>query len=85
MLNGCCDIICEREQHAVIIIEKVEAFKKEKGRLPSEITEVGIDDMQDHLSFYKKKDENEYEVWYGLNLGSSKIYNSKTKQWRVEG
>jgi hypothetical protein len=84
-LNGCCGILCERQKHAELIIEKIEAYKRETGKLPEKVTEVGIDDNQDHLSFYIKKSDDEYEVWYGLELGTSKIYNSKTKKWREEG
>lgn len=84
-LSSCCDILCERQKHAKMIIEKVEAYRQETGKLPEKVTEVGIDDNQDHLSFYIKKGENEYEIWYGLGLGTSKIYNSKTKKWREEG
>ena len=68
-----------------MIIEKVEAYRQEKGRLPENVTEVGIDANQDHLSFYVKKSQDEYEIWYGLGLGTSRIYNSKTKKWREEG
>lgn len=84
-LSGCCGLLCEREKHAEMIIEKVEAYRQEKGRLPENVTEVGIDDNQDHLSFYVKKSQDEYEIWYGLGLGTSRIYNSKTKKWREEG
>lgn len=84
-LTSCCDILCERQKHAELIIEKVEKFRQETGRLPEKVTEVGIDDKQDSLSFYEKKSKDEYEVWYGLDLGTSKIYNSKTKKWREEG
>ncbi len=84
-MTSCCDIICERQRHAEFIIEKVEKFKQDTGRLPDNVKEIGIDDKQMHLSFYTKKDSVVYEVWYGLELGVSKIYNSKTKNWREEG
>ena len=84
-MTSCCDIICERQRHAELIIEKVEKFRQENGRLPENVTEIGLDDKQMHLSFYTKKDSVVYEVWYGLELGVSKIYNSKTKKWREEG
>lgn len=85
LLSSCCDILCERQKHAEMIIEKVEAYRQKTGELPEKITELGINDNQMHLSFYKKISEDEYEVWYGLDLGTSKIYNSKTKKWRKEG
>ncbi|WP_319500806.1 hypothetical protein [uncultured Draconibacterium sp.] len=85
LITSCCDIICERQRHAELIIEKVEEFRQENSRLPENVTEIGIDDSQMHLSYYTKKDSVVYEVWYGLDLGVSKIYNSKTKKWREEG
>lgn len=84
-LNSCCDILCERQKHADLIIKQVEEFKLENGRLPEDVTETGLDDKQMHLSFYTKISDSEYEVWYGTELGVSKIYNSKTKTWREEG
>jgi len=85
LLTSCCGIVCERQKHAETIIEKVEVYRSEFGKLPENVAAVGIDDSQMHLSFYIKKSEDEYEVWYGLDLGTSKIYNSETKKWRKEG
>lgn len=85
LLNSCCGLLCERQKHAEMIIEKVENYKQQKGILPENLTEIGIKDNQDRLSFYIKKSKDEYEVWYGLELGTSKVYNSKTKKWRKEG
>ena len=84
-LSSCCGLLCERQKHAELIIEKVEAYRHENAKLPEKVTKVGIDDNQYHLSFYVKKSEYEYEIWYGLGLGTSRIYNSKTKKWREEG
>ncbi|KAF0202305.1 MAG: hypothetical protein FD170_2031 [Bacteroidetes bacterium] len=84
-ISSCCNIICERQKHAELIIEKVERYSLETGRFPENVKEIGLDDRQMHLSFYTKIDSTEYEVWYGLNLGTSKIYNSKSKKWRREG
>lgn len=84
-ISSCCNIICERQKHAELIIEKVERFRLETGKFPESVKEIGLDDKQMHLSFYTKIDSTEYEVWYGLDLGTSKIYNSKSKKWRREG
>jgi hypothetical protein len=84
-ISSCCGLVCEREKHAEMIIEKVEVYIQKTGRLPENVTEAGINDEQDTLSFYVKKSEDEYEIWYGLGLGTSRIYNSKTKKWREEG
>lgn len=85
LLISCCDIICKRQKHAELIIQRVEIFRQKTGRLPERVTEVSIDDNQDSLSFYQKINDDEYEVWYGLSVGTSKVYNSKTKEWKEEG
>jgi hypothetical protein len=83
--TSCCDILCERQEYAELIIEKVEKFKQEKGRLPENVTEIGLDDTQMHLSFYQLTSDTTYMVWYGLSVGESKIYRSETKKWTEEG
>ena len=85
MTTSCCDILCERQEHAELIIEKVEKFKQDKGRLPEDLTEIGLDDTQMHLSFYQLTSDTTYMVWYGLGVGESKIYRSETKKWTEEG
>ena len=82
--QSCCDIICERQKYAELIIEKVELYKKENNRLPNTLKDIGIEYRED-MAFYGKISDDEYEVWYGTYLGVSKIYNSKTKSWREEG
>ena len=82
---SCCDILCERQKHAELIIEKVEKFKDEQGRLPHDVTEIGLDDKQMHLSFYEQTSDTTYMVWYGLGVGDSKVYRSETKKWKEEG
>jgi hypothetical protein len=52
------------------------------GKLPANLSEVGLTDTIMHLSFYEKVDTNEYIVWYGTGLGESEIYRSSTKIWK---
>ena len=85
LLSSCCGLTCKREKHAKMIIEKVEAYRKVYGTYPTTVTEIGIDDQQDHLSFYEKISPDEYIVWYGIGLGTSRIYHSKSKIWTEEG
>lgn len=82
---GCCGLVCERQRHAALIIEKVENFRNVNGRLPETIEEVGMDGTQDRLSFYVKTGEDKYEVSYGLDVGISMVYDSKTKRWSEKG
>ena len=82
--SSCCDMMCERERHAAIVIDSVESFKAQNNRLPDDLAEMGIEYNME-LSFYNKVDSVEYEVWYGSWVGVSKVYNSKTKSWRESG
>jgi hypothetical protein len=34
---------------------------------------------------YNKISDTEYELYFGLGLGTSMVYNSKTKKWNEEG
>ena len=84
-LSSCCDILCKRQNHAEMIIEKVEVYRKSKGKLPEKVTELGIDDKRDHLSYYKKKSEDEYEIWYGLrNIEGLQLKDKKMERRRLE-
>ena len=83
--TSCCDMLCERQEHGELVIEKVEKFRTENGRLPDNVTEIGLDDTKMHLSFYEKTSDTTYKVWYGLDLGNSMVYKSETDEWKEEG
>ncbi|MBJ2173778.1 hypothetical protein JBL43_05980 [Aureibaculum sp. A20] len=80
-----CSIENEREQYAKIIIEKVEQFKTEQNRLPKNVSEIGLIELENSKAFYEKKTDSTYIVWFGLSLGESKTYNSTTKKWTKGG
>lgn len=84
-LNSCCDLTCERHQYAEIIIEKVETFEDENGRLPKDVSELGLTEMVNSPAFYQLTNDTTYMVWYGLGVGESKVYLSTTKNWTEEG
>ena len=63
------------------IISQVEASRKNHGRLPADLKEVGIDDSDDFRVFYEKMNENDYCVWFGTTLGESESYTSRTRKW----
>ena len=75
----------ENEKYADNIINKVEDFKKQNGRLPNEVSEIGLEEWENSLAFYQKKSDSTYVVWIGLGLGESKIYNSETGKWTKGG
>ena len=59
----------ENEEYALELINKIEEFKKLNGRLPSNVQEIGLVELEDSLAFYEKKSDSTYIVWFGLDLG----------------
>ena len=80
-----CQLENERQEYAEILINNVENFKKEKSRLPINVSELGLIEEMDSPAFYQKKTDSTYIVWYGLSVGESKVYKSSTKKWTKEG
>jgi hypothetical protein len=64
------------------IVGKIESFKKEKGRLPESLSEIGIEEKEDSPIHYEKKSDAKFILWYGTSLGESATYDSDTKQWK---
>jgi CRISPR/Cas system-associated protein Csx1 len=63
------------------IVNKIENFKKETGKLPENLTEIGIKETEEGPVYYEKESETKYLLWFGTTLGESVSYNSETKQW----
>tara|TARA_R110000823_G_scaffold279220_1_gene397534 strand:+ start:183 stop:473 length:291 start_codon:yes stop_codon:yes gene_type:complete len=80
-----CKVENDRENYAKSIIEKVEKFKTEKNRLPKNVSEIGLVELENSKAFYEKKTDSTYIVWFGLSLGESKTYNSTTREWTKGG
>ena len=69
------------------VISEIEKFKHTFGRLPEEIEIVNIMREQgiildEGCPCYNKKNSEFYTVWFGTTLGESKIYDSRTQEWR---
>ena len=59
------------------LIEQAVKFNYEKGYYPYDIF-----DYEDKGVYYQlTEDSLGFEVWYGLGLGDSHLYKSKTKKW----
>lgn len=80
-----CDFKSDKEEYAEMIIENVEEFKDQNGRLPKNVSEIGLTEMEDSPAFYDTTSDSTYKVWYGLSLGESNTYNSETKKWTRGG
>jgi hypothetical protein len=64
-----------------VVVEHVESFRREQGRLPNSLEELGIQGLSDQL-YYQKVDAKNYQVWFSIALGESEVYDSSTGQWR---
>ena len=82
VLTGCRDPLAHRKEYAEDIIFKVEKFRSNHQRLPRNVQELGLKADEASPAFYEAKSENDYIVWYGEELGESKIWDSKTKVWK---
>ncbi len=63
------------------IVGKIESFRKDKGRLPDSLSEIGIKETEEGPIYYAKKSDTKYVLWFGAELGESVSYNSDTKKW----
>jgi hypothetical protein len=62
-------------------IRKIEAFQKAHGRLPNSFAEICVIEDESGPIYYKKQDDDRYIVWYGLSVGESETYDSRTRGW----
>ena len=63
-------------------IIKIEAFRQAQGRLPETLSEISVQEDESGPVYYQKKDETSYILWYGLSLGESETYDSRTGIWQ---
>ena len=73
-----------------VIIKKIDDFKNVYSHLPSDEEFYKIEKElgykgDESCPCYNKVSENEYNLWFGLSLGESMNYNSKTKKWSEQG
>lgn len=64
------------------VAAQIESFRKEKGRLPNSLNEIGIAETEEGPIYYRKESETKYILWFGKKLGESETYDSDTKQWK---
>ncbi len=76
---GCYSEKLAERNETVVQIEK---FRKEKGRLPNSLNEIGIEEKEEGPIYYEKKSESRYVLWFGKELGESVTYDSDTKEWK---
>ena len=73
-----------------VIVKKIDYFQNTYSRLPNDeefykiIKELGFK-VDEGCPCFNKESDSEYILWFGLSLGESMVYNSKTKQWSKQG
>lgn len=77
----------EQQRHrAELLIRGVETFRAEKARVPRD---EEISDVKRQLGLandetcpcYERRSDNNYIVWFGLELGESATYDSSARAW----
>lgn len=64
------------------MIEKIEEYKIKNGFYPKKISDVGFPEPDESGPiYYQLEGSNNYIVWFGMEVGESVIYSSKTKSW----
>lgn len=70
-----------RKQLASEAIVRIENYKNKNGKLPENLSDVGLIESEDTVVQYQKNGDTEYIVWFGLSLGESATYSSESRQW----
>ncbi|TXK74423.1 hypothetical protein [Mesonia sp. K4-1] len=61
------------------IIDKIENYKKEYNKLPSNLEQLELKNL--NSSFHYEKNDGKYVLWFGTTVGESMYYYSDLKKW----
>jgi hypothetical protein len=62
-------------------VAEVETFRRKNGRLPADFKEIGVAHVDEDRIYYQKCSENDYQVWFGTELGESMSWSSRARKW----
>lgn len=66
-----------------VVVEKIESFRKDKGRLPESLTEVDKNMNPGDPFSYTKVSPTRYTLSAILSLTHFYEYDSETKEWKI--
>lgn len=77
------------DKQGLELVAKIDAFKKEKGRLPENLGELGLKQWSDWgaykyrggVFYYEQKRDSTYRLEYLLDFDTNKNYNQETGKW----
>jgi hypothetical protein len=74
---------CEDSKYKIGVqaINKIEDFRRKNHALPQYLGQIGIEETESGPIYYQLTTDSTYTIWYGLSLGESRTYDSKTKKW----
>lgn len=64
------------------IITRVETFKRDKGRLPASLSELGIEEKEAGPHYYLKEGGGNYVLWLRTEKGEVISYDSESRKWQ---
>lgn len=70
-----------RKRQAMAVVSAVEDYRQAHGELPKNLEIIGIHETESGPIYYRKESSQDYIIWYGTTLGSSRVYDSNTKRW----
>lgn len=71
------------KQDTIVLIEKIEDYKKLYGKIPPDLKSIGVDEKEEGPIFYTPwNDSINYIIYFSEGgVGESKKYYSDTKKW----
>jgi hypothetical protein len=83
LLVTACKIKMEDKQaQAEAVLAKIQQFQEQHHRLPQNLTEMGLPETETGPIYYDKKTDDQYILWYGTELGTSRRYDSAEGEWK---
>lgn len=72
------------EKRGAFLIKKIETYRQIENRLPKTLKELGVEEPMNDGPYYEKTDSLNYKVFFNIGFDNSKVYYSKTKNWKDE-
>ena len=75
----------ERQTLGKAIYLKVLDYQRMHGRLPDNLSEIGVEEKMEGPIYYVKQTDTTFIIYYGGGLGESIIFDPKSETWKSDG
>jgi hypothetical protein len=72
----------EYKEAGSLLVEKVEKYKLENGKLPETVSELHLKSEMGEGPYYEKIDSLKYIVYFNIGFDDMFMYNSETNIWK---